>query len=206
MPDKDPSLEAAYALETPDDNRKLYADWAQTYDATFAQAMDYRMPQIIADIYAEDPVGPVLDVGAGTGLVGQNMPQGAAVDALDISAEMLAVAMGRGVYRKALQCDLTQPLSIKDGAYKAIVSAGTFTHGHVGPEALEELMRIAQSGARFVIGINAAHFEARGFAAKFAMLEPHISDLDLRDVDIYGAGVDAAHRGDQARVAVFRKV
>lgn len=38
----DPDLDAAYALETPDDSRRLYADWAQTYDTSFAKDADYR--------------------------------------------------------------------------------------------------------------------------------------------------------------------
>ena len=209
MADKDPDLQAAYGLQTPDDSKRLYAAWAQTYDATFAQAMDYRMPGVIAEVFMEVAQGaaPVLDVGAGTGLFAAALPeeQGLALDALDISAEMLEVAGARGGYRELLQCDLTQDLPIKDDVYGAIVSAGTFTHGHVGPEALDELLRIAQVGAVFVLGINAAHFEALGFAAKFAALEPHIKGLELREVNIYGNGADAAHREDRAQVAVFWK-
>lgn len=63
----DPDLDAAYALETPEDNRKLYAAWAQSYDAGFAEDMDYRLPALVADVMVE-VVGsrsPVLDVGAG---------------------------------------------------------------------------------------------------------------------------------------------
>lgn len=201
----DPSLKAAYALETPQDNQRLYANWADSYDQSFAQAMDYQMPQIIAQIYAEAPQEPVLDIGAGTGLVGQHMPQGVALDGLDISAQMLEVARARGVYRDLLECDLSQKLPLADATYGALISAGTFTHGHVGPDALDGLLRVAKQGARFVIGINAAHFEARGFAAKFDALGPQIDGLELRDVDIYGDAADAEHRGDQARVAVFLK-
>ncbi|MGB3245447.1 MAG: class I SAM-dependent methyltransferase [Sulfitobacter sp.] len=209
MPDKDPSLDAAYALETPQDSQRLYAKWADNYDSTFADAMDYQMPRIIALIYAEVGLGkqPVLDVGAGTGLLVKEMPLrgGAAFDALDISPEMLEVAGQRGIYRSLLEADLTTKLPIEDATYGAILSAGTFTHGHVGPNAIDELVRIAQPNAVFVLGINAEHFEERGFGTKFAALDPEIRDLHLRDVNIYGAGADAAHKDDQARVAVFWK-
>ena len=86
-----------------------------------------------------------------------------------------------------------------------MVSAGTFTHGHVGPDALDELLRVARKGAVFVLSINAAHFEARGFAAKFAALEPVIDRVEHRVVNIYGPGAEAAHQDDQAHIAVFWK-
>ncbi len=203
----EPDLDAAYALETPEDNRKLYAEWAGSYDTGFASDMDYRLPQMVALVLAEvmDGTGPVLDVGAGTGLVAQHFPLRGVVtmDALDISPDMLAVAAQKGLYRDYIEADLTAALDLADETYGAVVSSGTFTHGHVGPDALDALLRVAKPGAVFVLSINAEHFEARGFAAKFAALEPHIRDVEHRIVDIYGPGADAAHAGDQAHIAVF---
>jgi predicted TPR repeat methyltransferase len=50
----------------------------------------------------------VLDVGCGTGLAGEALAAlgFAVVDGLDISPEMMAVAMARGAYRQCLQADL----------------------------------------------------------------------------------------------------
>jgi predicted TPR repeat methyltransferase len=209
MSDQEPDLNAAYALETPEDNRRLYAQWATTYDQTFAERMEYRLPRIVALVLAEVFVGPgpVLDVGAGTGLVAQNMLMRSMfeIDALDISADMLAVAMDKGLYARAIEADLSGPLDLPDETYGAVVSAGTFTHGHVGPDALDELLRVARKGAVFVLSINAAHFEARGFVAKFAALEPVIDRVEHRVVNIYGPGSEAAHQDDQAHIAVFWK-
>jgi predicted TPR repeat methyltransferase len=209
MSDQEPDLNAASALETPEDNRRLYAQWATTYDQTFAERMEYRLPRIVALVLAEVFVGPgpVLDVGAGTGLVAQNMLMRSMfeIDALDISADMLAVAMAKGLYARAIEADLSGPLDLPDETYGAVVSAGTFTHGHVGPDALDELLRVARKGAVFVLSINAAHFEARGFAAKFAALEPVIDRVEHRVVNIYGPGAEAAHQDDQAHIAVFWK-
>ncbi|MEM6305882.1 MAG: class I SAM-dependent methyltransferase [Pseudomonadota bacterium] len=202
-----PSLENAYALETPDDNRRLYAGWATTYDASFAQAMDYQMPGVIAAVFAQVGGGksPVLDVGAGTGLLAEALPRGLEIDALDISPEMLEVAAGKGVYRQTLLGDLMGQLAIADETYAAIVSAGTFTHGHVGPQALDELIRVAQAGAVFVLGVNAQHFESWGFAAKFDALEPVIRGFETQDVPIYGPGATGEHKDDLVRVVVFSK-
>ena len=208
-PDPDPDLKAAYALETPADNQRLYAQWAQDYDQSFAAEMDYRMPQHVADAFAEVAAGrtPVLDVGAGTGLLGQALAAGGdhVMDALDISPQMLAVAMGKGVYRQAIEADLTQTLALADGSYGAVVSSGTFTHGHVGRQALDTLLRVARGSAVFVLAINKEFFEARGFADKFAQLEPDIDRLAFHSVPIYGAAATGDHKDDQALIAVFYK-
>ncbi|MGJ5619466.1 class I SAM-dependent DNA methyltransferase [Sulfitobacter sp. MF3-043] len=209
MPDIKPDLDAAYAIETPEDNRRLYADWAKTYDDSFAADMDYQLPRMVGLIFCEAfrGSGPVLDVGAGTGLLAQSIPIRAMleIDALDMSPEMLGIARQKGLYRKTIEADLTQPLDIADNIYGAIVSSGTFTHGHVGPDALDELLRIARCGAVFVLAVNAEHFVARGFAEKFALIEPHIEGLQHHDVNIYGADADATHKDDLASITVFRK-
>ena len=167
MTNKKPDLDAAYALETPEDNRALYADWAASYDSGFAPDMDYQLPRMVGLIFCEAfrGTGPVLDVGAGTGLLAQNIPIRGMLemDGLDISPDMLAIAKRKGLYRKTIEADLTQPLDLPDAPYAAIVSSGTFTHGHVGPGALYELMRVARPKAIFVLAINAEHFVARGF-------------------------------------------
>ncbi|NNE53364.1 MAG: class I SAM-dependent methyltransferase [Sulfitobacter sp.] len=210
MSEEDPDLDAAYALKTPEDSKRLYADWATTYDSGFAQDMSYRLPRMVALVLAEvfQGPGPVLDVGAGTGLVAEAMKLREApdVDALDISPEMLKVAEGKGLYRNYIVGDLTDRLDLADGTYGAVVSAGTFTHGHVGPEALVELLRVARRGAVFVLSVNAAHFETLGFAATFEALGDRIEGLEMRAVDIYGPGADPAHADDQAQIVIFRKL
>ncbi len=65
-------LEQAYSVKTPDDNRRLYAAWAATYESSFVDAKQYRYPKAIAEVF-NDVVGPVirvLDIGTGTGLTG----------------------------------------------------------------------------------------------------------------------------------------
>ncbi|MGC1502640.1 MAG: class I SAM-dependent methyltransferase [Sulfitobacter sp.] len=206
---KDPDLDAAYALQTPTDNRRLYADWANSYDDGFAKEMDYRLPQIVADVLIGmfDRQGVVLDVGAGTGLVAQCISRrmDMTIDALDLSPDMLAVAAAKGLYRDTIVGDLTGRLELATDTYDAVVSSGTFTHGHVGPDGLDEVLRVGKQGAVFVLSINAEHFEARGFSHKFALLEPEIDGLEHRIVDIYGPQAEPDHRHDKAHITVFRK-
>jgi ubiquinone/menaquinone biosynthesis C-methylase UbiE len=176
----EPDLDTAYALETPEDNRALYAGWAKTYDTGFAEKMDFRMPSRVARLFHDrGGVGPVLDAGAGTGLVAAEiLRQGPCdIDAIDLTQEMLDVASGKGLYRRTIQGDLTRTLPFEDGSYRAVVSSGTFTHGHVGSDAFDELLRVAMAGALFVLTIKSDIFETHGFRAKFDALSARISNV-----------------------------
>ncbi|MBS0126067.1 class I SAM-dependent DNA methyltransferase [Thetidibacter halocola] len=208
MTGKKPGLDAAYGLEGADANRRLYADWAETYDRSFAQDMAYCLPQAVAQTFhAEGGVGPVLDLGAGTGLCGQALAALGVgpVDGTDLSAEMLAVARDKGVYCALFEGDLLARLPVADGAYTGAVSSGTFTHGHVGPEALDEVLRILAPGGLAVLSVNAEHWEARGFARRFDALSERIEGLKMAEMPIYGEGATGPHAQDRALIVVFRR-
>jgi predicted TPR repeat methyltransferase len=207
MTDK-PDLDAAYSLKTPEDSRRLYADWAQSYDDGFAGAEDYRLHIHTARAFVEaGGHGPVLDVGAGTGLCGAVLAELGAgpIDAADISGEMLAVAMSKDIYRDAIEADITQGLPVAGNSYGGIVSSGTFTTGHVGPGAFGTLLDAARPGALFALSINAAHYVSAGFEAEFSALADRIEGLELAEVPIYGPNASGPHRRDRAYVALFRK-
>ncbi len=205
-PDPDPDLDGAYALQTPDDNRAYYRDWAARYDTDFAATMQYRLPDLVAAAL-DGANGPVLDVGAGTGLLGLALAGRGVrpIDALDLSPEMLDVARAKGCYRNLIVADLTAPLPPLNGPYLAVASSGTFTHGHVGPEALDALLDVAAPGARFAFSVNAGVWEARGFAAALARLAPRIAHLAVADEPIYRDAPDPAHAGDRAMIVTFTR-
>ena len=208
MSHKQPDVHAAYALKTPEDSKRLYADWADSYDRSFAEDKKYLMPRHVAALFAHhDGTGPAFDAGAGTGLVAEAiLSHGPCdIDGFDITAEMLEVAKKKGVYRRTIQGDLTKPLPFADDTYAAIVSAGTFTHGHVGPEALDELLRIARPGALFILTIKKDHFTDRGFAKKFDSLSEQISAFETVVLPIYEVAPEGGESDDQGLVAIFRK-
>ena len=127
------------------------------------------------------------------------------VEGVDISAEMLDVAEARGVYQRLFLGDMTARLDVANGAYGAVVSSGTFTTGHVGPEALDEVLRVAATGAQIAISVSEAHWQAAGFAATFDRLAGQIGDLELKRVRIYGEKAEGAHKDDAGFVALFVK-
>ncbi|GGA13509.1 class I SAM-dependent DNA methyltransferase [Neptunicoccus cionae] len=203
-------LEGAYKIETPQDSVEYYQDFADHYDAEFAQKLGYVYPRIIADHYrkAATPFDrPVADIGCGTGLVAEaiNLPR-AEIEGFDISPEMLERARQKGLYGGLHRVDLTQPLIPPQTLFGAVVSAGAFTHGHLGPEPLENLLALAQTDALFCIGVNAQHYRDKGFAAVLARLrkQGRISAPKLKNVPIY-SDPDSAHGADTAQVLLYRK-
>lgn len=220
----DELLAAAYALDGPEASRALYARWATTYESGFIAESGYRYHLHVARIFAEHcraSIGAdeaVLDAGCGTGLAGQALRAlgPVLIDGLDISPEMLAEAAAKRVtdepiYRRLIEADLTQPLPLADHTYAGALSVGTFTHGHVGPEALHEVVRVMRPDARLAIGVNAAHFTTTGFAAALEafVAAGRITDLRYVDTPIYLASPDVADLPDPTdldqigRVAVF---
>lgn len=168
---KTPDLDSAYAVETPEDNLSLYRDWAETYDADFVEATTYRFPEIVTRTYLEmGGAWPCLDVGCGTGVLGEHFPADAVLDGIDLSPDMLDVARRKNHYRTLIEANLKDPLDLPDAAYAGLVSAGTFTHGHVGPEPLSELVRILAPGAVAVITVRPQVWHDTDFEAAFTAL------------------------------------
>jgi SAM-dependent methyltransferase len=210
----DHGLKGALELTGPEACLAYYRAWAETYDGGFARGMDYRLPaHVAAAIMGTGVQGPVLDVGAGTGLLAEALAEmgfEGAIDAADFSPEMLERAAAKGIYRNLAAVDVTKPLALAR-QYNGIVSSGTFTAGHVGPEALPNLLDVALPGAQFALSINRRVWQAAGFDRALSDLEKagRITALQLIEVEVYGAAaraLDDDHATDRALIAVFRAV
>jgi predicted TPR repeat methyltransferase len=202
-------LENSYKLATPDDNVAYYRGFAQTYDSDFVEQMGYRYPSAVAEAYlahAADDV-PIADIGCGTGIIAAELklPR-EAIDGMDISPEMLSIARVKALYRNLFEVDLTGDLEAISNGYGAVLSAGTFTFGHLGPEPLRNLLRIARPGALFVIGVNQAHFGKENFSGTLDRMTAagEIGPVDIADIKIY-CKEGHNHSADRALILRYRK-
>ena len=73
-------------------------------------------------------------------------------------------------YKNLLRAALGGPLAFADGHFAGIVAAGVFSTGHVGPEGLDELIRICRRGGVIVLTVKNTLWES-GFAGRIADLE-----------------------------------
>lgn len=203
-------LDGAYALRSAQDNVEYYRDFAPIYDEQFVGGLGYAYPSALAKVYRSYRCGadvPVADIGCGTGLVAAALDLGLEqIDGVDISADMLAIAIEKSLYRSLYQVDLKATIAKLPCDYGAVVSAGTFTFGHLGPDTLPELLKIGRARALYCIGVNSNYFKQEGFLDVLNQLESSnkITQPVFTQQKIY-AGKDTSHVGDMATVIVYRK-
>jgi SAM-dependent methyltransferase len=157
-------LDAVYGATNPAELSRAYDEWAQSYDADMAE-VGYRHPPVAVGLltrYLPAGSAPVLDAGAGTGLVGELLgtlgyPQ---VDALDASPGMLEIARSKSAYRELHHAFLGETLPFETGRYAAAVSTGVFTTGHVGAEGLPELFRVVRTDGLIVLTVKVTVWES----------------------------------------------
>ncbi len=139
------NLKRARAIRGSDEARSVYAEWAASYDRDVFSTLKVTGTDTIADLLHEHSADPestrVLDAGCGTGAVAVRLKLHgfSHIDGVDLSPDMLKIAQAKRLYRHLTEADLNQPFALPDSPYTAIVSAGTFTSGHVGASGFHNL-------------------------------------------------------------------
>lgn len=159
MTSREERLAAVYAAADRDELQRQYRTWAAHYDADVF-AMGYSVPGMVAAMAARHlPVqaSPILDCGAGTGLLGVLLSGlgYSGFTAIDMSAEMLELAERRELYDTCRQMVLGEPLDFPDGHFAAAVAAGVYTAGHAPASSFGELCRITRPGGLVIFGARA---------------------------------------------------
>ncbi|MCZ3388784.1 MAG: class I SAM-dependent methyltransferase [Actinomycetia bacterium] len=167
-------LDAVYGAKSPAELASAYDEWSASYDSDMGE-VGYRHPAVgLALLTRHLPAGsePILDAGAGTGLLGGLLGTVGypVVDALDASPGMLEIARSKNVYREFHHAFLGERLTFEDGTYAAVVSTGVFTTGHVGVEGLTELFRVVRPGGVIVLSVKMTVWDS-GFADYLAQAE-----------------------------------
>ena len=147
--------------------KSVYQDWADDYDADndslLGTVSQPNAVHLLAQ-YLNDKASAIIDVGCGTGLVGAHMQRAGFhhFDGVDISEDMLQQAQKRG-YRHLLSGSLNERLPLADDSYDACLCVGVFTHGHVMPSGIDELIRITKTGGLICFTVNEGVFTDYGF-------------------------------------------
>eukprot|EP00746_Dinoflagellata_sp_MGD_P012489 gnl/MRDRNA2_/MRDRNA2_126670_c0_seq1.p1 gnl/MRDRNA2_/MRDRNA2_126670_c0~~gnl/MRDRNA2_/MRDRNA2_126670_c0_seq1.p1 ORF type:complete len:258 (-),score=41.22 gnl/MRDRNA2_/MRDRNA2_126670_c0_seq1:196-969(-) len=168
------NVSSSYAVRSVEDQKEHYRKWAVTYDDD-QNARGWFGPQRCAEILAEqlEPSKfgshPVLDAGAGTGLMGPHLQKLGFqnVTALDLSDAMLAEAAKTGAYSTVTQGVLGEKLPFDSNSFDAVVSSGTFTEGHAPASSFDELVRITKPEGRIIFTLKCDIKDRDGFTKKF---------------------------------------
>ena len=156
---------------------EVYRDWSKKYDydndhvlGTVSQPKSVNL----LTTRLKDKNAEIIDVGCGTGLVGENLKANDFIyfDGIDISEDMLEIAKSRG-YRNLFLGSLNNRLPVLDNAYDIAMCVGVFTHGHVSSEGFNELCRIVKPGGYICFTINEGVFEKYGFKEMIGDFQSH---------------------------------
>ena len=172
MADKDVENKVPiYKLKTTEEIMKYYDEWGtdNKYDKDMVE-WDYTGPKETVDTfkkYANNKEIKIYDAGCGTGLVGVELKKYGYTnfDGVDLSQKLLDL-VPNGLYKNLSKTDLNKPLNISDNEYGSVLCVGTFTFGHVKPQALDEFIRITKNKGLICFTINEGIYEEYGFDKK----------------------------------------
>ena len=138
--------------------RALYDDWAASYEAEVGEN-GYATPSRCADAlakYLDDQSLPILDFGCGTGLSGMALKLAGftTIDGMDLSADMLAQANDKGVYRTLHHIEAGAKLDHTPGEYAAIAAIGVIGAGAAPLSIFDTLMKGLEKGGFLVFSFN----------------------------------------------------
>lgn len=155
---------------------RTFDDFAASFENQLQNQLNYRAPQLLADLIAErlPPAArqfAVLDAGCGTGLCGPLLAGWAAqLCGVDLSEGMLAKAAEKGCYDLLLAGELSEFLSDSPGAFELVASADTLCYfGSLG-KVLPAAARSLRAGGVLAFTVEQL---APGSAADGFRLMPH---------------------------------
>ncbi len=151
----DTFLDKAYGARDAASTRKLYDDWAASYEAELGEngyATPGRCAAALAE-FSKDKSAPILDFGCGTGLSGLALKLAGfdIIDGVDLSADMIAQASDKGVYRALKQIEAGDEPA---GGYVAIAAIGVIGAGAAPISVFDQLMNALASGGLLVFSFN----------------------------------------------------
>jgi predicted TPR repeat methyltransferase len=133
----------------------LFDDYAARFEAELVVGLDYQAPaQLARLIDAEflargiEQVGRALDLGCGTGLMGERLRRRASfVEGVDLSAEMVEIAQAKGIYDRLEKAELTACLAGHAGGVDLMTAADVLNYcGALPPILAAAHERLAPGG------------------------------------------------------------
>ena len=136
------------------DPESHYDNWAKKYEKELLNEYGYCAHIIASEALLKQDLRKdceIIDIGCGTGLVAEKLfSMGFSnITGLDVSSKMIAIAKGKGLYKKLYKKrveDLDDSIS---GKFDVLMCVGSFGLGHIGPESLKTLMHLVNKGSSY---------------------------------------------------------
>lgn len=164
---------------------EIYNNWAGSFNQDIEDEVKYVGHLSIAEFLEKHLEASmklkykVIDVGAGTGLVGSVLkPLGyQRIDAFDFSSEMLAEASKLNVYHELFEGDVNADLTAFPNDYDVAVSAGMFTLGHVTALSVPNILEFLKQNALLAFTVRSDIMENEELRA-FYKFPDYLEELE----------------------------
>ncbi|NEO98271.1 MAG: class I SAM-dependent methyltransferase [Symploca sp. SIO2E9] len=164
-----------YSSQNNQELSDRYNQWAKDYEGDLNGIFGRLKREPIADLTLKyvPRNGRILDVGAGTGIVGQWLHEEGyqGLVGIDMSEGMLAEAQSKNVYTELRTMVLGEPLDFFTDTFDAVTACGVFTYGHAPSRSFDELIRITKPEGYIIFTLRPDFYESSDFQAKMADLE-----------------------------------
>jgi predicted TPR repeat methyltransferase len=155
--------------------------FAERFDHQLVDLLDYRAPELLADMLADhvEALGEVLDLGCGTGLAAAPLARfGGRLTGVDLSGAMLAKAAERQAYARLVQADAVAFLREHAGAFDLIFSADVLIYFGDLTELLAAATQALRPGGWLAISIELSDQDWTVLTSgRFAHGEAYVQDL-----------------------------
>lgn len=165
--------------------------FAPNYDATVL-APDYNYTGVdqvfntASGFLTENPKAVVLDVGCGTGLVGEKLKNefpDITLLGIDISSKMLDKAKQKGIYSKLesvnLECD---EFTFNPDSIDLVVSSATFDYVRKLSPSFKEISRVLRQDGELCVTTYAGEDEQNKFLRRLAEADAEITNYTRHDI------------------------
>jgi len=161
----------------------FYSSWSKSYDDDVKKC-NYSGPEslikILVDMFKING-SRIIDVGCGTGLLSDHLDTDKyqiEVDGLDFSQEMLDIAKERDYYTHLYQKNVYLIDENVERIYDFAISSGMFTHSHVEPRAIENILHLLTQYGSFMFTVRSSYCEKFNFDDYIKQLQ---SDKKIRN-------------------------
>lgn len=141
----------------------LFDSYADDFEPHLVHVLNYRAPDLLIEPLAREGrrFSRALDLGCGTGLCGVLMrPLAAKLDGVDLSANMVARSLARGVYDTVQQADLVEHLRGTPERYDLVVAADVFIYVGALEAVFAAVAQAMDAGGVFCFSVESAPDDA----------------------------------------------
>lgn len=134
----------------------LFDQYAPQFDGSLLEKLEYRVPELLSQAILRAEAGPfahVLDLGCGTGLMGERLAAVASfLEGVDISANMLKRAEAKQIYGRLVKADLN--LAEYPAGVDLVTAADVFMYVGAMDAVLPRIAAALRAGGTFAFSVE----------------------------------------------------